>query len=58
MIASKGFPFAGKDLVAGDKFEADDEVQANLLQTIGHAAREATDSKRGRYQRRDLRAED
>lgn len=58
MIAKVPMSFAGRVLIAGDRFEADDEAQAHLLQTIGHATRESEDEREKRtYRRRDMRAE-
>lgn len=58
MIARKDFPFGGKSLHAGDAFQADDAVQATTLETIGYATRDLVQEEtKGRYRRRDLRAE-
>jgi hypothetical protein len=37
MIALRPFPFRGETLQVNEEFEPDDEKQANLLRTIGHA---------------------
>lgn len=58
MIARKEFPFGGKTLREGDSFDADDSVQATTLEAIGYARRDLGEQEtRGRYKRRDLKAE-
>jgi hypothetical protein len=61
MIATKPFSFCNRTLQPGDRFVADDEQQASMLQTIGRASRETGEdepSKKRFYKRRDMRAQD
>jgi hypothetical protein len=60
MIADMSFPYAGKDLNAGDEFEAtEDDAFALRVYKRAHDAPDHGEQKSSRrYRRRDMQAED
>lgn len=52
--------YGGRDRIIGEEFETEDDLHAKVLEIAGKimiVTEEAKPEKRGRYKRRDLRAE-